>query len=103
MGDKARTLGLLLAAGGGYAAWQHLPLEQALNALIAAMVFNIGYDLLLRCAAVVVRRWCGAVPWCGALVWCCVGRASERAREDAAADDDVSVAGRPFLADPVSL
>lgn len=28
VGEKARTLGLLLAAGGAYAAWQQLPLEQ---------------------------------------------------------------------------
>ncbi|PRW57714.1 SET domain-containing [Chlorella sorokiniana] len=45
--EKARTLGLLLAAGGAYAAWQQLPLEQALNGLISVLVFNIMYDLLL--------------------------------------------------------
>ncbi len=28
VGEKARTLGLLLAAGGAYAVWQQLPLEQ---------------------------------------------------------------------------
>ena len=48
MGDKARTLGLLLGAGGGYALWQQLPLEQALNGFISVVVFNIIYDLLLR-------------------------------------------------------
>ncbi|KAI7838732.1 hypothetical protein COHA_007528 [Chlorella ohadii] len=47
VGEKARTLGLLLAAGGAYAAWQQLPLEQALNGLISVLVFNIIYDLLL--------------------------------------------------------
>lgn len=49
VGEKARTLGLVLAAGGGYALWQHLPLEQALNGFISVLVFNIIYDLLLRC------------------------------------------------------
>lgn len=49
VGEKARTLGLLLAAGGAYAAWQQLPLEQALNAFISVLVFNIIYDLLIRC------------------------------------------------------
>ena len=48
VGDKARTLGLLLGAGGGYALWQQLPLEQALNGFISVVVFNIIYDLLLR-------------------------------------------------------
>ncbi len=47
VGEKARTLGLLLAAGGGYAAWQQLPLEQALNGFISVLVFNIIYDLLI--------------------------------------------------------
>ncbi|KAL4457348.1 hypothetical protein ABPG75_012213 [Micractinium tetrahymenae] len=45
--EKARTLGLLLAAGGGYTAWQQLPLEQALNGFISVLVFNIIYDLLV--------------------------------------------------------
>lgn len=48
-GDKLRTLGLLLGAGGGYAAWAGLPLQQALNGFISVLVFNIIYDLLLRC------------------------------------------------------
>jgi hypothetical protein len=48
VGDKARTLGLLLGVGGGYALWQQLPLEQALNGFISVVVFNIIYDLLLR-------------------------------------------------------
>lgn len=47
VGEKARTLGLLLAAGGGYTLWAHLPLEQALNGLISVLVFNIMYDLLI--------------------------------------------------------
>lgn len=47
VGEKARTLGLLLAAGGGYAVWQQLPLEQALNGFISVVVFNIIYDLLI--------------------------------------------------------
>ncbi|KAL4418760.1 hypothetical protein ABPG77_005771 [Micractinium sp. CCAP 211/92] len=47
VGEKARTLGLLLAAGGAYALWQQLPLEQALNAFISVLVFNIIYDLLI--------------------------------------------------------
>ncbi len=51
MGEKARTLGLLLAAGGAYALWQQLPLEQALNAFISVLVFNIIYDLLIRWGA----------------------------------------------------
>ena len=42
-----RTLGLLLAAGGGYAVWAQLPLEQALNGFISVLVFNIVYDLLI--------------------------------------------------------
>lgn len=54
VGEKARALGLLLALGGGYAAWQRLPLEQALNAFISVLVFNIVYDLLLRWAGGVV-------------------------------------------------
>lgn len=51
MGEKARTLGLLLAAGGAYTLWQQLPLEQALNAFISVLVFNIIYDLLIRWGA----------------------------------------------------
>lgn len=48
VGEKARTLGLLLAAGGGYAAWQQLPLEQVLNGFISVLLFNIIYDVLIR-------------------------------------------------------
>ncbi|EFN55457.1 hypothetical protein CHLNCDRAFT_52262 [Chlorella variabilis] len=47
VGEKARTLGLLLAAGGGYAAWQQLPLEQVLNGFISVLLFNIIYDVLI--------------------------------------------------------
>lgn len=38
---------MILAAGGGYVLWAHLPLQQALNGLLAALMFNIIYDVLL--------------------------------------------------------
>jgi hypothetical protein len=47
VGEKLRTLGLVLGLGGAYSVWQALPLEQALNAGIAALLFNIIYDALL--------------------------------------------------------
>ncbi|KAL4858313.1 Histone-lysine N-methyltransferase setd3 [Chlorella vulgaris] len=47
VGDKARTLGLVLGVGGGYALWQQLPLEQVLNGFISVLIFNIIYDALL--------------------------------------------------------
>eukprot|EP00887_Chlorella_sp_A99_P007953 scaffold12.g7953.t1 len=45
--DKAALAAALLGGGGAYAAWQHLPAQQALNGLLAALMFNVVYDLVL--------------------------------------------------------
>ncbi len=45
--ERLSTGGLVLAAGSAYVAWAHLPLQQALNGLLAALMFNIIYDVLL--------------------------------------------------------
>lgn len=37
----------MLVAGGAYVSLAHLPLQQALNGLLAALMFNIIYDVLL--------------------------------------------------------
>ncbi|GAB4823521.1 hypothetical protein N2152v2_010567 [Parachlorella kessleri] len=45
--EKLTTGGVVLAAGSAYALWAHLPLQQALNGLLAALMFNIIYDVLI--------------------------------------------------------
>jgi hypothetical protein len=45
--DKVKTAGVVAAAGTALVFIQHIPLEQALNGAIAALVFNIIYDVVL--------------------------------------------------------
>jgi len=45
--DKIKTAGVVAAAGTALVFIQHIPLEQALNGAIAALVFNIIYDVVL--------------------------------------------------------
>ena len=52
--------GVVAAAGAAYVAWQGIALEQALNGAIAAVMFNIVYDLLISKVPGVLRAALGA-------------------------------------------
>lgn len=45
--EKLQSAGVVLVGGGAYVAWAHLPLQQALNGLLAAVMFNLIFDVLL--------------------------------------------------------
>jgi hypothetical protein len=56
--ERARGAAIVGLVGTAYVAWQHLPLQQALNGAMAAAVFNVVYDLLLSSKA----KWYAMCP-----------------------------------------
>ena len=74
--EKLTTGGLVLGAGSAYALWAHLPLQQALNGLLAALMFNIIYDVLLSqvgCPSLPGNDYCSFVLGTGIQASLCLG------------------------------
>ena len=82
VGDKARTFGLVAAAGAAYVALVDVPVQQALNGGIAALMFNVIYDVLLSKKL----KWYAMCP----LVDCCNHRSAVEVRGGAGVRAGVS-------------
>ena len=48
LGAKARGAAALGAVGAAYVAVAHVPVQQALNAALSVLLFNLLYDVILR-------------------------------------------------------
>lgn len=47
LNDRLKAAGIIAGLGSAYVVWSHVPLTQALNGAIAALIFNLIYDILL--------------------------------------------------------